>query len=128
MVERGDIPFMRVAKDVGRAALKHKCPACNKGDLFTSKWSLETVAKCSECGFDVSQHDSGDGPAVFLSFVLGFSIIPLILWIAMITDWPLWLHGIIWSPLIIILSIGLLKPSKAATIILQHLYRPKDWE
>ncbi|HCK32947.1 MAG: hypothetical protein CMH32_02485 [Micavibrio sp.] len=120
--------MMTWVKKITDIAIQQKCPKCEKASMFKSFWSLETNEQCPHCGFKLAEHDSGDGPAVFLSFILGFSIVPLILVIAMKTDWPLWLHTIIWSPIILGLSIGLLKPSKAVTIALQYWNRSSDWE
>jgi uncharacterized protein (DUF983 family) len=115
-------------KKLVHIALHQKCVRCDKAPLFKSLWSLETVAQCPSCGFQWAKHDSGDGPAVFLSFILGFSVIPLVLIVDSIYHWPLWLHTIIWSVVILGLSIGLLKPSKALTIALQYMHRREDWD
>ena len=111
-----------------RLTWTQKCPHCEKAPLFQSFWSLEPVEHCAHCNFPWKKNDSGDGPAVFLSFILGFSIIPIALLVNASTHWPLWLHGLIWGALILVLSVGLLKPSKALTIALQYLYRPRDWK
>ena len=47
-----------------------RCPRCRKGSIYNGFITL--TKQCSQCGFEISKHDSGDGPAVFLIFVLGF--------------------------------------------------------
>lgn len=120
--------YWQIVKALCKTAWQQKCPHCQTQPIFKSFWSLETPEKCSQCGFTIGEHDSGDGPAVFLSFILGFSVIPVALVVALNTDWPLWVHTLIWSPVILLLSVGLLKPSKAITIALQYKHRPRDWD
>ena len=104
-----------------RRALTCRCPCCGEGALFQG--FLAFRPNCAHCGLDLARADSGDGPAVFLIFVLGFLAIPPILIFAMHSDWPLWLHGIIWSLTILGLTLGLLRPAKALTAGLQYRYR-----
>jgi uncharacterized protein (DUF983 family) len=78
---------------------------------------------CSSCGLDLQAEDSGDGPAVFLIFILGFTVAPLAVWAGVTTDWPVWVHVILWGGLTIGLTLGLLRPSKALVIALQYRHR-----
>lgn len=105
-----------------------KCPQCRKGDLFKSRWSLELNDKCSDCGLDLAKNDSADGPAVFLIFILGFLLVPLALIFDAAFHPPLWIHVLIWGPLILFLTVGSLKPLKSYIIALQFKHRPGDWE
>ncbi len=105
-----------------------KCPACQKGDIYKSKTSLDLREECPNCGLDLKNNDSADGPAVFLIFILGAALVP----IALITDaafsWPLWLHAIIWGALALGLTLGSLRPLKAYIIALQYKHRRSDWK
>jgi uncharacterized protein (DUF983 family) len=105
-----------------------KCPKCKSGDLYKSRFSLDVQSACPVCGLDFSKNDSADGPAVFLIFILGFSVVPLALLVAVFVNWPLWLHTIIWGALLIVLTVGMLRPIKAYIIALQFKHRPRDWE
>lgn len=105
-----------------------KCPKCKKGPLFKEGLTLELRDQCPECHLDLSKNDSADGPAVFLIFILGFAIVPLALIADAAFDIPLWLHGVIWTTLILILTIGSLRPIKSYIIALQYKHRPTDWE
>jgi uncharacterized protein (DUF983 family) len=54
-----------------RAGLRCACPRCGKGKLFRG---FLTLAPCCEaCGLDYGFADAGDGPAVFIMFLAGFS-------------------------------------------------------
>ncbi len=102
------------------------CPRCGRGILF--RGFLDVAERCDVCGLDLSKVDSGDGPAVFLIFILNFVVVPLALWVSMSVDWPLWLHAILWSAVVLGLTLGLLRPAKALVIALQYRYRRSELE
>lgn len=104
---------------------KCHCPKCKSPSIFKSLFSLELKEKCENCGFNLSENDSADGPAVFLIFVLSFSIIPLALIVEAMWVWPFWLHMAVWSVAILGTAIGLLKPIKGIVIALQYRYLPE---
>jgi uncharacterized protein (DUF983 family) len=79
------------------AGLMGKCPACGKGSLFSGY--LKFADRCSACGEDFAKADAGDGPAVFVIFVAGAIIIPLVLAIELALTPPLWVHMVVWLPL-----------------------------
>ena len=54
-----------------------KCPRCGRGRLY--KGYLKVAARCEACGADLSKADSGDGPAVFIIFILGAVVVPIAL-------------------------------------------------
>ena len=98
--------------------LRCRCPACGKGRLYDG---LLTVApKCESCGLDLSAHDSGDGPAVFVIFILGCVVVAAAFVVEMTFEPPLWLHAAIWIPVITGLAILLLRPAKAIMIALHY--------
>ena len=104
-----------------------KCPKCNKGDIYKSRFDLTLKPICDSCGLDLAKNDSADGPAVILIFILGALIVPLALLFDHLYTWPIWLHGLIWSTLTLLLIIGSLRPIKAYIIALQYKHRPNDW-
>lgn len=89
---------------------------------------MRVVDRCSVCGLELAANDSGDGPAVFLIFLLGFTIVPAALLVSLRVDWPLWVHVALWGPVIIGATIGLMRPAKALTIALQYRYRRDQFE
>ena len=109
-------------------ALACKCPRCKEGDLYQSGFSIELRKVCEKCGLDFSKNDSADGPAVFLIFVLGFSLVPLALLFETLVAPPLWVHAVLWTVVALSLTIGSLKPLKSYIIALQFKHRPGDWE
>lgn len=102
------------------------CPRCGRGRLF--KGFVDVAPRCEACGLDLSRCDTGDGPAVFLIFILGFLVTPVALWVAMSSDWPLWVHAILWSAVLLALTVGMLRPAKACVIALQYRHRRSELE
>ncbi len=107
-----------------KAGLLCKCPRCGQGSLFKSL--LQIADRCSVCQFDLAKSDSGDGPAVFIIFILGFLIIPLALWLEASFEPPLWVHALLWPIIIIGGSIALLRPLKGLMVALQYHHKASD--
>jgi uncharacterized protein (DUF983 family) len=105
--------------------LRCRCPRCGQGRLFTSFLGL--AEHCNHCRLPLAGADSGDGPAFILIFALGFILVPPILIFSMHYDWPLWLHGIIWSVVVLGITLGLARPVKAMMIALQYRHRPETF-
>jgi len=106
------------------AGLSCKCPRCGRGALFDGY--LTVAERCTECGLDLRKADSGDGPAVFIIFILGFLIVPLALIFEALAAPPLWLHMVIWPPLVLIGALALLRPMKGVMIALQYHHKASD--
>jgi uncharacterized protein (DUF983 family) len=77
-------------------------------------------AACPRCGLDLSAEDAGDGPAVFLIFLLGAAAVGIAAWLELKFSPPIWVHIIVLAPLIVGGAIGLLRPMKAGMIALQY--------
>jgi len=107
-----------------RAGLGCRCPQCGRGRLFTG--FLTVRERCDACGADLSRADSGDGPAVFIILVLGFLVVGLVLWVEVNFEPPLWLHAILWPPVILGGALAMLRPSKATLIALQFRHKARE--
>jgi uncharacterized protein (DUF983 family) len=84
---------------------------------------LDVRDRCGVCGFDLARADSGDGPAVFVIFVVGFIVVSLALWTEVRFEPPYWVHAALWLPLTVILTLGLIRPFKATLIALQFKHK-----
>ena len=106
------------------AGLGCKCPRCGRGKLFDG---YLTVAKaCATCGLDLQKADSGDGPAVFIIFILGFLVVPLALLVEAWFEPPYWVHVTLWPVVILGGALGLLRPLKGLLIALQFHHKASD--
>jgi uncharacterized protein (DUF983 family) len=97
-----------------RAGLLCRCPRCGRGPLY--RGVLTVVDHCSVCGLDLSANDAGDGPAVFVILILGILIVPLALWLELSMAPPLWVHLVVWPPIILVLAILMLRLMKGVLV------------
>jgi len=104
--------------------LKCRCPRCGEGRLYEG--FLTVAERCNVCGLDLQKADSGDGPAVFIIFILGFIVVPLALLLESAVAPPLWLHLVIWPPVIVGGALALLRPAKGILIALQFCHRASE--
>ncbi len=101
-----------------RAALSCRCPRCGEGRVFAG---LLTVRRtCAVCALDLSAEDAGDGPAVFVIFILGAVAVGIAALLEIEFEPPIWVHLAVLTPLIIGGAVLLLRPLKAYMIALQY--------
>jgi uncharacterized protein (DUF983 family) len=108
------------------AGWRCRCPRCGEGRLFDGV--LTVRERCAVCDFDLRAQDSGDGPAVFVIFILGFVTMGLAAWIEIVLEPPLWVHALIWPVVVLGGAVALLRPFKATLIALQYRHRRADFD
>ena len=81
---------------------------------------LKVAENCEVCGLDLKAKDSGDGPAVFIMMVLGFVVVGLAVWVEVAFSPPYWVHVVLWTPVTIGGSLGLLRPFKGVLVALHY--------
>ncbi len=81
---------------------------------------LQTAERCRRCDLDFSFIDSGDGPAVFVIFIVGFLAVVGVLMTEVIFTPPIWLNMLIWMPLTLVLCLIFLRPLKGLLIAQQY--------
>lgn len=117
-------PLSRPAVTPLANAFACRCPRCGKGALFTQVLNLRET--CEACGLSYKFIDTGDGPAVFAIFILGF----LMLGGAMIAhfsyEMPLWLVYASFAVFTPVVAVGLLRFLKALLITLQYRNKAEE--
>jgi uncharacterized protein (DUF983 family) len=78
---------------------------------------------CPACGLDYAMFDTGDGPMVFGILIVGAIVCGLALWVEFTWSPPLWVHAVLWTPLICLLTAGFLRLSKSALLVLQYKHK-----
>jgi len=106
------------------AGLKCACPRCGHGRLFAG--FLQLQPRCEACGLDYDFADAGDGPAVFIMFLAGFIVVGAALVTEMLYHPPYWVHAALWLPLILIVTLGPLRPMKGLMIALQYHHKAAE--
>jgi uncharacterized protein (DUF983 family) len=103
------------------AGLKARCPRCGQGALFRS--GLVLREKCERCGLSYAFADSGDGPAVFAIFILGFVVLGGALLVEFRLGPPIWVHVVLWGLATPALAFVLLRTLKGLLIALQYKHQ-----
>lgn len=101
-----------------------RCPRCGKGSLLQTFLNLREA--CPVCGLNYKFVDTGDGPAIFAIFILGFVVLGAALWVEFTFEPQLWVHGLLWGIVTPILALGLLRFLKAILIALQYYHRAEE--
>ncbi len=104
--------------------LKGRCPRCGEGRLFDG--FLKLAPCCRACGLDFSFADSADAPAVFNILFVGFVIAGGALLVEIAHSPPMWVHVVLWGPLVLILCLGLLRPLKGVLVAQQYVHRAAE--
>jgi uncharacterized protein (DUF983 family) len=111
----------RPAPSMLATALLCRCPRCGCGKLYDGL--IAVAPRCAVCGLDLRAHDAGDGPAVFVVLLLGAVVVALAVAVEFIFAPPLWVHAVLWAPLVLGGSIAMLRPLKAGFVALQYRHR-----
>ena len=100
-----------------RAGLLCRCPHCGKGPLFAG--FLKVVDRCAVCGFDFTHMNTGDGAAIFIMQIAGGIVVFGALFVQVAYNPPIWAMLVVALPLVLALSLGLMRPGKGVMIALQ---------
>lgn len=96
------------------AALFGLCPQCGNRTLFDG--IAKFAPRCTACQLDLSKFNVGDGPAAFLTLIIGTVITVLAIWLELSWHPPFWLHVVLWVPLTIAAVIWGLRAGKSALL------------
>ena len=109
-----------------RAALGSRCPRCGKGQLYDGL--LKVRDRCEFCGLNLAAADTGDGPVIFIVFIVGAIVVGSALWTELEFSPPMWVHVVLWPPLVLGLSLLLLRFLKSLLIALQFKHRAEEYD
>lgn len=106
------------------ASAKGECPQCGAPTLFDGP--VKFADHCRACGLNYGQFNVGDGPAAFLTLIVGGIIVALALIVEVNWRPPIWLHAILWVPLTIVSVVGALRVAKGALLILEYKNKARE--
>ncbi len=101
------------------AAIKGQCPKCGAATLFGG-W-VAFAPMCRTCGLDFTTFNVGDGPAAFLTLMIGALVVVGAVTLQLRFEPTFWVHLLIWPLITLALVVGGLRVGKAA--LLQSEYR-----
>lgn len=96
------------------AALFGLCPGCGARTLFNG--AVKFARRCRTCGLDFGRFNVGDGPAAFLTLIIGGLVTALALWLEVAVHPPFWVHAVLWVPITTAAVIWGLRAGKAALL------------
>ncbi len=99
------------------AALFGLCPKCGSRTLFEGV--AQFAPRCRACGLDYSTFNVGDGPAAFLTLIIGALVTGLALWLELAWHPPFWVHIALWVPFTAGAVIWGLRAGKAALLAVE---------
>ena len=99
-------------------AIRGLCPRCGAPGLFVN--FLRFADRCRGCGLDYGAFNVGDGAAAFLILIVGAVVCILAITVELKYSPPLWLHLLLWLPLTVILTVGLLRIAKGLLLALEY--------
>jgi uncharacterized protein (DUF983 family) len=95
-------------------ALTGSCPRCGARTLFGGLVAFAT--KCSACGLDFAGFNVGDGPAAFLTLIVGGLVVLGAVMLELVAGPPFWVHIAIWPVVTLALVLAGLRIGKAALL------------
>lgn len=107
-----------------KAAITGRCPRCGKGALFAGLVGFAPC--CDRCGLDYSSFNVGDGAASFLILIVGAIVTGLAMWLELSRAPPLYVHVLLWLPLTLVLSLGLMRFAKALLLGIEYRHNARQ--
>ncbi len=114
----GEAPAATPVPHPLQVALHGLCPRCGAKTLFAGITNF--TDRCPACGLDIDGFNVGDGPAAFLTLIIGTIIMIGAVTLTLTLAPPIWVHLLIWTPITAIGIIGALRLAKGALISLEY--------
>lgn len=108
------------------AALFGLCPRCGARTLFAGM--AKFADRCSACQLDFTTFNVGDGPAAFLTLIIGALITALAIGLELAAHPPFWLHALLWIPLTGAAVVWGLRAGKGALLAVEYQRRAGEGE
>lgn len=106
------------------AALFALCPRCGAKGLFAGL--AQFAPKCPVCGLDYTSFNVGDGPAAFLTMIVGALAVVVALWMHFSLSAPIWVIMLVLVPLVGGLVVWGLRAGKAALLAAEYQRRASE--
>jgi uncharacterized protein (DUF983 family) len=103
---------------IASAALFGLCPRCSARTLFDGV--AKFAPRCADCGLDYTRFNVGDGPAAFLTLIIGAVVAGLAIWVQIAFEPPFWIHILLWVPLTSLAVVMGLRAGKAALLAIEY--------
>lgn len=81
---------------------------------------MKFAPRCRVCGLDFGSYNVGDGPAAFLTLIIGALLVAIALTLDALVRPPIWVHVLLWVPLTAAAVVYGLRVGKAALLASEH--------
>ena len=103
--------------DAAFRGLRGRCPACGDGRMFRK--FLKVNDACPQCGEELHHHRADDFPAYLVIVIVGHILVPMVLAVETEFAPAYWVHSLLWGPVVLGMTLGLLQPVKGAIVAMQ---------
>ncbi|MBV1691152.1 DUF983 domain-containing protein [Novosphingobium sp. G106] len=100
------------------AALFGLCPRCGARTLFDGL--AKFAPRCRACGLDFSTFNVGDGPAAFLTLIVGALVVAAAITLELSAHPPFWVHILLWVPITAAAVVWGLRAGKGALLAAEY--------
>lgn len=94
------------------------CPRCGAKTLYGGV--LAFAPRCPACGLDFGAFNVGDGPAAFLTTIIGTIVTIAAVVVALVWNPPWWVHVLLWLPITLAAVMGSLRITKGMLLALEY--------
>ncbi len=98
-------PTAAAEPSIVQVGLRSLCPRCGAKTLYVGM--IKFAPRCTACGLDFDAFNVGDGPAAFLTLIIGTLVCIAAITLELSAHPPMWLHILLWPPITLALVIGL---------------------
>lgn len=101
-----------------QAAWKGLCPRCGAPGLYEGLAAFAPA--CRACGLDYSAFNVGDGPAAFLTLIVGTLVTTAAILLELAVRPHMLVHVLLWVPITAVAVIGSLRVAKGLLLALEY--------
>lgn len=106
------------------AAARGCCPRCGARTLFVG-W-IKFADRCGVCRLDFTTFNVGDGPAAFLTLIIGAVVAGLAIAVELIFSPPWWVHVLLWPAVTLAMILASLRVTKGMLLALEYLNAARE--
>jgi uncharacterized protein (DUF983 family) len=109
---------------ITQVGLKGLCPRCGSPTLFDGY--IRFARACRVCHLDYDAFNVGDGPAAFLTLIIGTIVCIAAIVLELAASPPFWVHIILWVPITVALVVVSLRIAKGMLIASEYRNRARE--
>jgi uncharacterized protein (DUF983 family) len=94
------------------------CPRCGAKTLFDGV--IKFAPRCRNCGLDIDAFNVGDGPAAFLTLIIGTLVCIAAITLELTVHPSIWLHILLWPPVTVALVVASLRVAKGMLLASEY--------